>query len=98
MAVPMILYESEDFLKVKVSTHMLLLLLQTVFFSVAVNILSMVIIKHISSVMLKLIVITRNAVLVLYSVIFIGDDISELQLLGYSISIVSFVVYSYSRT
>jgi len=65
---------------------------------VAVNLSSMLMIKYTSSVSLKLLSTARNAGLVLYAVIFGGEQTTFLQLLGYSVCVVFFALYVYAKS
>jgi len=59
-----------------------------------VNTSSYLVIKRTNVVMLKLLAIARNALVVLSGILFFGDRVTLLQLLGYSITLVFFVLYN----
>ena len=67
------------------------------FLGLIVNFISVFIIKHISSIVLKLIGTTRNAGLVLFSVLFLKEEVTILQFSGYCLSVFSFFVYNYLK-
>lgn len=63
----------------------------------AVNVASFLVIKRTSSIMLKLMGTARNAGLVLFSAIFLGETITGLQAFGYFVCLVFFGVYNYFK-
>jgi len=63
----------------------------------AVNIASFLVIKCTSSVMLKLMGTARNAGLVLFSALFLGEEITSLQALGYVLCLIFFGMYNYFK-
>lgn len=60
-----------------------------------VNVVSFLVIKRTSVVMLKLLAIARNAFVVLSGIIFFSEHITPVQLAGYSVSLTFFSVYNY---
>ena len=60
-----------------------------------VNVVSFLVIKRTSVVMLKLLAIARNAVVVMAGILLFSEHVSNTQLVGYSVSISFFVVYNY---
>lgn len=60
----------------------------------SMNFVGIFVIKHSSSMMLKLIGVVRNNCLVLLAVIFLGDTTSAVQVFGYLVSIGGFVWYT----
>ena len=63
----------------------------------AVNIASFLVIKRTSSVMLKLMGTARNAGLVLFSAVFLGDTITPMQTAGYGLCLAFFGLYNYFK-
>jgi len=63
----------------------------------AVNIASFLVIQRTSSVMLKLLGTARNAGLVLFSAVFLGEEITPLQGFGYALSLAFFGLYNYYK-
>ena len=61
---------------------------------VAINFVGMFVIKHTSGLMLKLIGVFRNNCLVLFSILFLNEPTTVLQMVGYIVSIGGFVWYS----
>ena len=61
---------------------------------ICINFIGMFVIKHTSGLMLKLIGVVRNNCLVLFSILFMGEKTSLLQMLGYIVSVVGFVWYT----
>lgn len=59
-----------------------------------VNVVSFLVIKRTSVVMLKLLAISRNCLVVFAGIVLFGDDVSHLQFCGYTISLVFFVIYN----
>ena len=53
------------------------------------------VIKRTNVVMLKLLAISRNALVVILGVVIFNEHVSQLQLVGYSISLGFFVLYNY---
>ena len=74
-----------------------LLLLAAVCLGFAVNVASMLVIKQTSAVMLKLLGTARNAGLVLFSALFLGEEITPLQALGYALCLAFFGLYNYYK-
>merc|ERR1712032_762293 len=64
---------------------------------VAVNFSSYFVIQFISSLMAKLVVVARSAALVIFFIIFQGEEWITWQLVGYSISLCSFAGYSWLK-
>jgi len=62
-----------------------------------VNVASFLVIKRTSSVMLKLMGTARNAGLVLFSAVFLGDEITATQAVGYAICLFFFGLYNYYK-
>jgi len=62
-----------------------------------VNIASFVVIKRTNSIMLKLMGTARNAGLVLFSAVFLGDTITPTQVFGYGVCLTFFGVYNYYK-
>lgn len=60
-----------------------------------INLLSNLIIQASSAVMLKVIGTARTAGLVLFCAFFLGEAVTRMQFLGYSLSLVSFLYYNY---
>jgi drug/metabolite transporter (DMT)-like permease len=60
----------------------------------AINFTGLFVIKHTSGLMLKLIGVVRNNCLVLFSVIFLSEKTTFLQMLGYVVSVAGFVWYT----
>mmetsp|Transcript_3949 Transcript_3949/g.7578 ORF Transcript_3949/g.7578 Transcript_3949/m.7578 type:complete len:343 (-) Transcript_3949:164-1192(-) len=65
--------------------------------AVGVNTINSVVIKFTSSLMMKLLATARNASLVIFNVIFMGEAVTGLQFVGYSISLAGFMMYNYYR-
>ena len=59
-----------------------------------VNVVSFLVIKRTSVVMLKLLAISRNCLVVFAGIMLFSEHVSVLQLCGYSLSLVFFVVYN----
>lgn len=59
-----------------------------------VNVAAFMVIKHTSSLTLKILGAVSNAVLVLGSAAFFDEQLTEIQLTGYSISLIGFVLYN----
>lgn len=64
---------------------------------VAVNFSSYFVIQFISSLMAKLIVVARSAGLVTVLILFWAEEWKPLQLVGYAITLVAFMVYSFLK-
>ena len=62
-----------------------------------VNVASFLVIKRTSSLMLKLLGTARNAGLVLFSAIFLGEQITALQAFGYLVCLYAFGLYNYYK-
>jgi len=62
-----------------------------------VNVASFLVIKRTSSIMLKLMGTARNAGLVLFSALFLGDEITATQAVGYAIGLFFFGLYNYYK-
>jgi hypothetical protein len=60
----------------------------------AINFTGVFVIKHTSGLMLKLIGVVRNNCLVLFSVIFLAERTSAVQMFGYIVSVAGFVWYT----
>ena len=67
------------------------------FLGFAVNLASFLVIKRTSSVMLKLMGTARNAGLVLFSAVVLGEEITPTQTFGYVVCLVFFGVYNYYK-
>eukprot|EP00470_Lotharella_oceanica_P010090 CAMPEP_0170188702 /NCGR_PEP_ID=MMETSP0040_2-20121228/45003_1 /TAXON_ID=641309 /ORGANISM="Lotharella oceanica, Strain CCMP622" /LENGTH=224 /DNA_ID=CAMNT_0010436057 /DNA_START=311 /DNA_END=985 /DNA_ORIENTATION=+ len=65
--------------------------------AVGVNTINSVVIKFTSSLMMKLLATARNASLVMFNVMFMGEAVTGLQFVGYSISLAGFMMYNYYR-
>jgi len=61
---------------------------------ICINFIGMFVIKHTSGLMLKLIGVVRNNCLVLFSILFLGEKTSLIQMIGYFVSVVGFVWYT----
>jgi drug/metabolite transporter (DMT)-like permease len=61
---------------------------------ICINFIGMFVIKHTSGLMLKLIGVVRNNCLVIFSVFFLGEVTTLLQMVGYLVSVVGFVWYT----
>ena len=61
---------------------------------IGINFIGMFVIKHTSGLMLKLIGVVRNNALVLFSVAFLNEPTTFLQMAGYTVSIAGFVWYA----
>ena len=62
-----------------------------------VNVASFLVIKRTSSVMLKLLGTARNAGLACFSAVFLGDEITQTQAVGYLICLYFFGLYNYYK-
>lgn len=60
----------------------------------AINFTGLFVIKHTSGLMLKLIGVVRNNCLVIFSVLFLGELTTGLQMIGYVLSVAGFIWYS----
>ena len=58
-------------------------------------VVSFLVIKRTNVVMLKLLAISRNALVVLAGILLFADQVSRVQFVGYTISIVFFALYNY---
>eukprot|EP00466_Bigelowiella_natans_P012628 jgi/Bigna1/34532/e_gw1.6.216.1 len=67
------------------------------FLALGVNIINSVVIKFTGSLMMKLLATARNASLVLFNVIFMGEAVMAVQFCGYTISLGGFLLYNYFR-
>ena len=65
---------------------------------VVASFMTMIVIKKTNSVTLKVLNTARNAAFVLFTVFFMQEAASPLQLLGYSLSLAAFSVYSWLKT
>ena len=63
----------------------------------AVNVSSFLVIKRSSSIMLKLLGTARNAGLVLFSSVFLGETITRTQTFGYAVCLTFFGAYNYCK-
>ena len=63
-----------------------------------VNISSFLVIKEVGSVALKVLGTARNAGLVLFSAVFLGEQITPTQTVGYAICLAAFALYNYYKT
>ena len=63
----------------------------------AVNVASFLVIQRTNSTTLKLMGTARNAGLVLFSWMFLGDKITGMQCFGYSITLIFFGLYNYFK-
>jgi hypothetical protein len=61
---------------------------------ICINFIGMFVIKHTSGLMLKLIGVVRNNCLVLFSILFLGEKTSLVQMLGYVVSVGGFIWYT----
>ena len=61
----------------------------------ALAVVSFLVIKRTNVVMLKLLAISRNALVVFAGIVLFSEHVSELQFVGYSISIAFFAAYNY---
>lgn len=61
---------------------------------VCVNYSSFFVIQFISSLMAKLVVVARSAGLVLYFIVFFHEDFTNIELIGYSITLIAFAGYT----
>ena len=66
-------------------------------FGFLVNLLSFFVVQTTNSVTLKALAVSRNAGLVVFCVLFLGDEISSLQTFGYTCSLLCFVWYNQVR-
>uniref|UniRef100_A0A7S4F811 Sugar phosphate transporter domain-containing protein n=2 Tax=Chrysotila carterae TaxID=13221 RepID=A0A7S4F811_CHRCT len=64
---------------------------------VAASFMTFLVIKVTNSVTLKVLNTARNAAFVLFTVTFLHEEASTLQLVGYSMSLLSFAVYTYVK-
>ncbi len=71
------------------------LLLCSAGLGLAVNLLSYLIIQLTSAVMLKAIGAARTAGLVLFCAFFLGEEVTQLQFVGYGVSLAAFAWYNY---
>ena len=62
-----------------------------------INTISMLVIKHTGAVTLKVMGAARNAGLVLFSVVVLGEASSMTQLVGYGASLCFFALYNYYK-
>ena len=60
-----------------------------------VNVVSFLVIKRTNVVMLKLLAISRNALVVFVGIVLFADHVSGIQFLGYTLSILFFAAYNY---
>ena len=60
-----------------------------------VNVVSFLVIKRTNVVMLKLLAISRNAIVVLAGIVIFSDHVTSVQFCGYAISLVFFAAYNY---
>lgn len=97
MASCSVVVELPHFKPHKVSHEIGLWIIVASVLGVVVNVISLVMIKHISSVILKIMSMARNAALVLVSVVILGEDITWVQATGYCISIIFFGVYNFLK-
>lgn len=92
-----LVYERDALLSEKswtlVASHWYWFLAGTVL-GVCINFIGMFVIKHTSGLMLKLIGVVRNNCLVLFSIIFLGEKTSFLQMVGYVVSVGGFIWYT----
>lgn len=56
---------------------------------------SFLVIKRTNAVMLKLLAIARNTLVVFSGIVIFGDHVTNVQFVGYSISLTFFVWYNY---
>eukprot|EP00468_Gymnochlora_sp_CCMP2014_P002505 CAMPEP_0167759854 /NCGR_PEP_ID=MMETSP0110_2-20121227/11254_1 /TAXON_ID=629695 /ORGANISM="Gymnochlora sp., Strain CCMP2014" /LENGTH=334 /DNA_ID=CAMNT_0007646285 /DNA_START=52 /DNA_END=1059 /DNA_ORIENTATION=+ len=68
------------------------------FLAVGVYVINTVVIKFTGSLMMKLLGTARAASLVMFNVMFIGEEVSAVQFSGYTVSLIGFMAYSYFRT
>jgi len=61
----------------------------------AVNTSSFLVIQRTNVIMLKLLSISRNALVVLSGIVFFSEEVTRVQIVGYSITVVFFAVYNY---
>ena len=61
---------------------------------IAINFVGLFVIKHTSGLMLKLIGVVRNNCLVLFSIMFMHEQTSQLQVAGYVLSVIGFFWYT----
>lgn len=61
---------------------------------IGVNFVGANVIKHTSSLMLKLVGVVRNNCLVLLSILFLGDTTTAVQIIGYVVSVGGFIWYA----
>jgi hypothetical protein len=61
---------------------------------IAINFVGLFVIKHTSGLMLKLIGVVRNNGLVLFSIMFMHERTSKLQVAGYVLSVLGFFWYT----
>jgi hypothetical protein len=61
---------------------------------IAINFVGVFVIKHTSGLMLKLLGVVRNNCLVIFSVLFMGESTTSLQMAGYVLSVAGFMWYS----
>ena len=64
---------------------------------VGASMLTFVVIKLTNSVTLKVINTARNAGFILFTVFFLGEQASAIQLAGYSVSVCAFSLYLYFK-
>lgn len=64
--------------------------------AVSVNAINAVVIQYTNALMLKLIATARNGLLVLFNAMVLGEIVTQMQLFGYSLSLVGFVCYNIS--
>mmetsp|Transcript_18047 Transcript_18047/g.41486 ORF Transcript_18047/g.41486 Transcript_18047/m.41486 type:complete len:113 (+) Transcript_18047:169-507(+) len=62
-----------------------------------VNICTFLVIKATNSVTLKVLGTARNAGLVVFSTLFLGEQVGLLELVGYSLSLFFFALYNYYK-
>lgn len=60
-----------------------------------VNVVSFLVIKRTNVVMLKLLAISRNALVVFAGIVLFSDQVSGIQFVGYTVSLVFFALYNY---
>jgi len=75
--------------------HMWHLYLMNALLGFGVNVVSFLVIKRTNVVMLKLLAISRNALVVFAGIVLFSEHVSSIQFVGYAISLTFFAAYNY---
>mmetsp|Transcript_16179 Transcript_16179/g.24402 ORF Transcript_16179/g.24402 Transcript_16179/m.24402 type:complete len:350 (-) Transcript_16179:201-1250(-) len=67
------------------------------FLGLGVNAINSIVIKFTGSLMMKLLATARNASLIMFNVIFMGEEVAFIQCCGYIISLAGFILFNYVK-